>query len=699
MAAAPQLVMSLATPLGPDVLLLHRMSAREELGRLSEFEIDALSTKRDINFDAILGKPVTVTLELATGGERYFNGYVTRFSQTGMRGRYHAYHASVRPWLWFLTRTSTCRIYQKLTVPEILKKLFDEHAVAKVELELTASYRKWEYCVQYRETDFNFVSRLMEQEGIYYYFRHAKDKHTLVLTDSQSKHKAFPGHEKLPFIPLERMRPENEAITDWTFAHEVQAGAYALDDYDFTAPRVDRAAGRENPRPHDMATYELYDYPGEYEIAEEGKHYAQARLEEVQSQYALAEGITNIRGLCTGSVFKLENYPRPDQNREYLVVAATHELVNGEHESMEGGGSDYSSSFKAISTREAFRARRITPKPVVQGPQTAIVVGRSGDEIHTDLYGRIKVQFHWDRLGKADQDSSCWIRVSQNWAGKRWGVLFLPRVGQEVIVAFLEGDPDRPIVTGCVYNADSMPPYSLPGEMTKSTIKSDSSKGSAGFNEIRFEDKKGSEQLFLHAERNQDNRVKKDSLEWIGENRHLIVKKDQKEKVEGDKHLTVKGDQNEKVDGAVSLKAGMDLLQKVGMNFAVDAGQGIHLKAGVNVVIEAGTGLTLKVGGNFISFNPAGIFIKGTMVMINTGGAAGSGSGCSPAAPGEPTEADTAEPGAALAVAATQAPPPPKPAPGAVSPQAQALKEAAKTGVPFCEQCEAAKAAQPAPQA
>jgi type VI secretion system secreted protein VgrG len=699
MAAAPQLVMSLSTPLGQDVLLFHRMSAREELGRLSEFEIDALSTKRDINFDAILGKPVTVSLELATGGERYFNGYVTRFSQVGMRGRHHLYHASVRPWLWFLTRTSTCRIYQKLTVPEILKKLFDEHPVAKVELELTASYRKWEYCVQYRETDFNFVSRLMEQEGIYYYFRHTKDKHTLVLTDSQSKHKPFPAHEKLPFIPLDRIRPDNEAITDWTFAHEVQAGAYALDDYDFTAPRVDRAAARESPRPHDMAKYELYDYPGEYEIAEEGKHYAQARLEEVQSQYALAEGITNVRGLCTGSVFKLEQYPRADQNREYLVVAATHQLEYGERESMEAGASDYSSSFKVISTREPFRARRITPKPVVQGPQTAIVVGRSGDEIHTDLYGRIKVQFHWDRLGKADQDSSCWIRVSQNWAGKRWGALFLPRVGQEVIVAFLEGDPDRPIVTGCVYNADSMPPYSLPAEMTKSTIKSDSSKGSAGFNEIRFEDKKGSEQLFLHAERNQDNRVKQDSLEWVGKDRHLIVKADQKEKVEGDKHLTVTGDQNEKVDGAVSLKAGMDLLQKVGMKFAVDAGQEIHLKAGVNVVIEAGTGLTLKVGGNFISFNPAGIFIKGTMVMINTGGAAGSGSGCSPAVPGEPTEADTAEPGAALAVAATQAPPPPKPAPGAVSPQAQALKDAAKTGVPFCEQCEAAKAAQPAPQA
>jgi type VI secretion system secreted protein VgrG len=254
----------------------------------------------------------------------------------------------------------------------------------------------------------------------------------------------------------------------------------------------------------------------------------------------------------------------------------------------------------------------------------------------------VKVQFHWDRQGKNDENSSCWVRVSQNWAGKRWGAFFLPRIGQEVIVDFLEGDPDQPIITGRVYNAEQMPPYNLPGEMTKSTIKSNSSKGGGGFNELRFEDKKGSEQVFIHAEHNQDNRVKNDSLEWIGKDRHLIVTANQLENVKGDKHLSVKGNQNEKVDGTVSQDIGMNLQQKVGMKHALDAGQEIHLKAGLNLVIEAGTSLTLKVGGNFINLSPAGISIQGTMLMLNSGGSAGAGSGSSPTAPKVPTEADKA---------------------------------------------------------
>jgi type VI secretion system secreted protein VgrG len=328
-----------------------------------------------------------------------------------------------------------------------------------------------------------------------------------------------------------------------------------------------------------------------------------------------------------------------------------------------------------------------------------MVVGPSGDEIFTDKFGRVKVQFHWDRYGKADENSSCWIRVSQNWAGKRWGAMFLPRIGQEVIVDFLEGDPDRPIITGRVYNGDAMPPYNLPGEMTKSTIKTYSSPGGDGFNELRFEDKKGSEQVFIHAERNQDNRIKKDSLEWIGQDRHLIVIRDQMEKVDGDKHLSVKGDQNEKVTGTVSLKVDADLQQKVGAKHAVDAAQEIHLKAGTNLVIECGTSLTLKVGGNFVNLNPSGVYIQGTMVFINSGGAAGTGSGCSPEAPKAPQEADKAEPGQKLDPLKAPAAPNRKGDAAAlqrVTPlrQSSALKEAAKSGVPFCEKCEEARRAQ-----
>jgi type VI secretion system secreted protein VgrG len=310
-----------------------------------------------------------------------------------------------------------------------------------------------------------------------------------------------------------------------------------------------------------------------------------------------------------------------------------------------------------------------------------MVVGPKGEEIYTDKYGRVKVQFHWDREGGRDEKSSCWIRVASTFAGGNYGAIFTPRIGQEVIVDFLEGDPDQPIITGRVYNADNMPPYDLPKEKTKSAIKTNSSIGGKGFNEIRFEDEKEKEQIFIHAERNQDIRVKNDLYEWIGNESHLIVKKDQLEMVEGDKHLTVKGDSNEKVDGTLSLKVGMDMQEKVGMKHALDAGMEIHLKAGMNVVIESGTTLTLKVGGSFINLNPGGVFIQGPMVMLNSGGAAGTGSGCSPAAPKEPQEADKAKPGKEAKLPTSS---------GLTSPQAQALKEASKSGVPFCEKCEEA---------
>jgi type VI secretion system secreted protein VgrG len=682
-------VMEIETPLGAD-LEFHRMTLSESLGRLSEAEVDLLSGRNDITFSDILSKNVTVRLELPEG-DRFFNGYVTRFAYTGMRGRKHLYRASVRPWLWFLTRTSNCRMFQDMTVKEIIEKVFAGHGVSDVEWTVSST-RKREYCVQYRETDFNFVSRLMEQEGLYYYFKHQNGRNTMVITDSYSGHATYPGYAQIPFIPSERKRPDHEAITEWMVANEVQPGRYALDDYHFEGPALERLSQHVNVRKYELADYEMYDYPGDYVAPGEGEQCARTRLEELQTQFHVARGVTNCRGLATGSLFTLKGHTRAAENREYLVIDSTHELQYNEYESTGTEGASYHCTFRAIASREPFRSPRISPRPVVQGPQTAIIVGPAGDEIYTDKYGRVKVQFHWDRYGKADQNSSCWIRVSQNWAGKRWGAMFLPRIGQEVIVDFLEGDPDRPIITGRVYNGEAMPPYSLPDEMTKSTIKTYSSKGGGGFNEIRFEDKKGKEQLFLHAEHNQDNRVKNDTLEWIGNDRHLIVKHDQLESVDGDKHLTVKNDQNEKVTGTVSLQAGQDLQHKVGMKHALDAGMEIHLKAGMKVVVEAGVQLTLKVGGNFIDINPGGVFIQGTMVMINSGGSAGSGSGCSPNPPTAPKEADTAEPGQKLEP--PKAPKPPQQKGAKVSPQTVALKQAAQSGVPFCEKCEEAARAQ-----
>jgi len=345
----------------------------------------------------------------------------------------------------------------------------------------------------------------------------------------------------------------------------------------------------------------------------------------------------------------------------------------------------YENSFTCIpygGGRAPYRPPQVTPKPSVRGSQTAVVVGPAGEEIFVDKYGRVKVQFHWDREGQANEGSSCWIRVAQNQAGLRWGATYVPRIGQEVVVDFLEGDPDRPIIIGSVYNANELPPYKLPDEKTKTVIfKSLSSKGGGGFNEFRLEDKKGSEQIFINAERNTDFRIKKDRFETIGNESHLSVVTDQLEQVKGDKHLQVTGDRNEKVGGTVSLNVSQDMQEKVGSRYALQSGTEIHLKAGSNLVVESGATLTLKVGGNFININPGGIFIKGTMVMINSGGAAGTGAGSSPETPKNPKEADTAEPGQL----SQPAPPSPPLAPVSFSSAALVMMQAAQSGVPFCD--------------
>jgi len=752
---------AVSSPLGDDVLVLRRMTATEQLGRLFECELELLSEDSAVAFESMVGENMTVRVELPTGETRYFNGFVSAFSQASGTAaeRHAAYRATLRPWLWFLTRTADCRIFQEKTAPDIIKEVFSDHGFSGyVEDALSGSYRTWPYCVQYRETDFNFVSRLMEQEGIYYFFKHENGKHTLVLCDSYSSHAPYPGYEEIPFYPPgEGQRRERDHIYDWLLSQEVQPGACALNDFNFETPKASLMAKGVIDRPHAQSQFEIYDYPGEYTDSGEGDTYARTRIEELHAEFEQVLGTGNAMGVATGSLFTLTNYPRDDQNREYLVSSTSLDVESDVFESgVADSGPEFACSFTALDASQPYRSERSTPKPVVQGPQTAIVVGKAGEEIWTDEYGRVKVQFHWDRYGAADEDSSCWIRVAQLWAGKNWGAMYLPRIGQEVIVEFLEGDPDRPIITGRVYNDATKPPYELPGNATRSTVKSNSSKGGGGFNEIRLEDLKGEEQVFVHAEKNFDLRVKNDRHEFIGNDRHLMVKNDRFDKIEnnahleittdrtekvgGDEHLTVTGDRmtsidandnltvasdwnaesgadtnlkaganhNQKVGQKFSLDAGMDIHQKAGMNFAAEGGMAVHVKGGMTVVIEGGTQLSLKVGGNFIDINPGGVFIQGTLVMINSGGAAGAGGGCSPTAPAAPAapnapdeavEADTAEPGG---VAETQATPAEKASAELGStkvkayqnPQAQTRANAAKDGTPFCEECEKARQAQ-----
>ena len=620
----------ITTPLGDDVLLFQHMSAKEQLGRLFEYQLEVISTDANIKLDDLLGQNVTVRLKLTNSDSRFFNGYVSRFCFVGLEENYYSYQITLRPWLWFLTRTANCRIFQNQKAPDIIKQIFRDQGFSDFEDKLTATYRTWEYCVQYRETDFNFVSRLMEQEGMYYYFKQENGKHTLVLADSIEAHEAVTDYSELPYFPPEEsLRRERDHIFDWFVAQEVQPGSYALNDFDFEKPKADLNAKLKQPYGHAVDQFEVYDYPGEYVEKADGDEYVRKRVEELHAQYEQAHGQGNARGLTVGCLFSLTQFPRNDQNKEYLITSATYELQSDEYGSASSGGGEqiFMCQFTAIDSSQPFRTPRISPKPVVQGPQTAIVVGPKGEEIYTDKHGRVKVQFHWDREGKADENSSCWIRVSQAWAGKTWGAIVLPRIGQEVVVDFLEGDPDHPLITGRVYNEINKPPYDLPNKATISTFKTNSSKGGEGFNEFRFEDKKGEEQIFIQAEKNMDIRVKNDRFETIGHDRSLVVENDKKEhiknerheqvdshhmeKITGDRNLKVEGKEAKEVGGSLSLKVSGDVIEQFGANHSEQVSGDYFLKAS-NIIIEGTTNVTVKVGQSYIAIESGGIKI-GTM--------------------------------------------------------------------------------------
>ena len=655
------------TPLGEDVLLFRSMSLTEELGRPFRAVVELLSEDDTVDLDAVVGQRVTVRLHTTRGGERFLNGVVSRFSQVERLGRLARYEAIVVPWLWLLTRTADCRIFQDKTVPEIIKAIFAESALGDFDDRLgPGRYRKWRNCVQYRETDFAFVSRLMEHEGIYYFFEHVDGNHTLVLADGSTDHEAFTGYEEISHRPDWESSTDIEHLRTWRVSREVKPGSVALNAFDFRNPSKVLGTSSGIERSHSQAGFEVYDYPGKYREFGDGETYARVRIEEFHARHEVSRGESDLRGICTGYTFKLTDHARSDFCREYLITSAVVEAENDEYSSTgepRGRGPICTTTFTAMRSDEQFRPARTTAKPVVPGPQTAIVVGREGDEIFTDKYGRVKVQFHWDRYGGANETSSCWIRVAQTWAGKRWGAIRIPRVGQEVIVEFLEGDPDRPIITGRVYNGSAMPPYTLPAHKTMSTVKTNSSKGGQGFNEIRFEDAKGSEQLFIHAERNEDIRVKASCFETIGGSRHLIVGGDQREHIEGSRHeivdvhhyeeigadrnLTVGGKQAVKVNGSYSLFTEGNMVEECHAE-RLDWTASKHSMDAMVIVINGKTGITLTSGGSFINVSPAGVDIQGPLVKINSGGApdaCGDMSAVSPAIPDKAIAADTADPG------------------------------------------------------
>ena len=639
-------IIAIDTPLGKDALLLHGFSAQEAISRLFRISADLFSENASIDFTKIIGKQVTVSLRLADGSHRYFNGHVSRFAQTGMDGRFTHYNAEIVPWLWFLTRRADCRIFQNMTIPDIVAKVFKDRGFGDFRNSLQGDFEQREYCVQYRETDFNFVSRLMEQYGIFYFFEHEQNKHTLVLGNKPGVHKPCPVQSKarMNFAAGVYLKDE-DLVSSWNLEQELRPGKYALTDYNFETPGTSLLANENTIfKVGGNDSYEVFDYPGEYTKKGEGESRTHIRMQEEEAIHLIGTGSGACRTFVSGYRFDLSGHSRTDQNQTYLLTEVQHSASVGGGYSESGSPSEehYSNHFRCIPYSVPFRPQRHTRRPFVQGPQTAVVTGKSGEEIWTDKYGRVKVQFFWDREGSKDEKSSCWVRVSQPWAGKNWGAINIPRIGQEVIVEFLEGDPDRPLITGRVYNDEQMPPYKLADNQTRTTFLTRSTKagGSSNFNELRFEDKKGDEQIFMNAEKDMDLRVENDSREYVGKDRGLIVKGDQKEKVEGDKNGNFLKNVNQKVGQSMSLDIGQSLNEKTGMKFAHEAGQEIHLKAGMNVVMEAGLELTIKASGGFINIGPAGVAISGTLVLINSGGAAGSGSGSSPTSPADPDQAD-----------------------------------------------------------
>jgi type VI secretion system secreted protein VgrG len=584
------------SPLGPNVLVLKHLSGGDELGRLFSYELQLTSRDPDIDLNQLLGKPLSLSLELGTFSQRHFHGIVAHCSQSVDVGQFASYQVTLRPWLWLLTRTSDCRIFQNQTIPQIIKQVFRDLGFSDFEDALSRPYREWEYCVQYRETTFDFVSRLMEQEGIYYFFRHEQDRHVMVLADAYAAHHSAPGYESVPFYHPDGQHRERDHINDWHLAQQIQPGSLALNDYDFERPSARIDVRSAIPRQHAASDYPLFDYPGTYVQSEDGEHYARTRIEAIQSLHERVELSGNARGLAAGQVFSLSGFTRQDQNREYLIISARYSV---NQENLESGGtqagSQFTSQLTCMDAQQNFRPQPTTRRPIVKGPQTARVVGPAGEEIWTDQFGRVKVHFHWDRHDQSNENSSCWIRVSQSWAGKNWGSMHIPRIGQEVIVSFLEGDPDRPIITGRVYNAEQTVPYDLPANATQSGTKSRSSKGAtpANFNEIRMEDKKGAEQLYIHAERNQDIVVEVDETHVVGHDRAKSIGNNE------------------------TVTVGLDRLRAVRNNDVLLVGSTKTDSVSHSYLIEAGSQIRLVCGKSVLEFNASGeINISGTSFKL-----------------------------------------------------------------------------------
>jgi type VI secretion system secreted protein VgrG len=615
-------------------LVFDGLEATEELGRPFLIQLNLSSGKARGNIESTLGASITVTMTDTDKNKTYFNGIVTRAAYTGMDGGVYRYHVELRPWIWLLTRTNDCKIYQKKSVWDIINAVFKFYDFDAIEdkRQAQAGSTVLDYCVQYRESAFDFVTRLMEQYGIYYYFKHEDGKHTLMLADDPNSHTALP--KALPFyFGQAEQRAVEDHVWEWTSDLQIRPGAYSYRDYNFTTPALDLTAKSLHPGQHTHGTFEIYDYPGIYENASDGQKLSDVRMQEHKARLQVFDGRSNARGIRAGVKLSLEKTADTALAQDYLVIKATTTMTLAEAASDTRGAliDSVRVSFAAIPGTTPFRLEMKTQRPMIRGPQTAVVVGESGEEITTDQYGRVKVQFPWDRVGTKDENSSCWIRVAQSWGGAGWGSMFIPRIGMEVVVVFLEGNPDRPLITGIVYNATQTVPYPLPDKKVVTTFKTNSSKGGGGSNELRFDDTKSNEEVFFQAQYNYNKVVLNNETVKITQDTTTTVDKGNRSvtlNTGNDSHTVTQGNHTVKISAGnqtTTISAGDHKLDVTAGNSTTSAGQAIKMTGNSAIELTCGgasikmdpASITLTMGGSSVKLDASGVTVAGPIIKLN----------------------------------------------------------------------------------
>ncbi|MBY7931106.1 type VI secretion system tip protein VgrG [Vibrio fluvialis] len=633
------------------------------------YELELASRLANLTPDMVVDKVAELTLYRDDILVQRVNGIVRRFTQ-GDTGHHHTFYSlTLVPALERLSLRHNSRIFQLNTVPEILSVLLQEMGINDYAFALTRDCEQREFCVQYRETDLDFLHRLAAEEGLVYSFIHEEGKHTLIFSDaSESLPKLG---EPIPYNTLAGGMIESPYISALSVHTQSEVSQTALQDYSFKKPAysfAQQAVGTEMD--YQQPDYEHFDAPGRYKDDVSGKAFSQIRLDYLRRNARTATGKSNQPLLRPGVKFDLQEHLDDTLNRDWLVVRVTSQGTQPQALE-EAGGNGATTYANQISLIPAHRTWRATPqaKPQVDGPMIATVVGPQGEEIFCDEHGRVKLHFPWDRYSNGDEHSSCWVRVSQGWAGSQYGMIAIPRIGHEVIVSFLNGDPDQPIITGRTYHATNTAPYALPDNKTKTVLRTETHQGQ-GYNELSFEDQAGSEQIYLHAQKDFDGLIENDHTSVIKHDKHLTVENDRFTQIKNNQHLTVGGESRESVTGNRTLMVEGSLHVKTGSVWVNESGTEVHIKAGQKVVIEAGSEITVKAGGSFVKVDPAGVHLSGAGVNLNSGGSPGSGSGFSGQAATLPGNLDDA---------------PPLDAPKTVS--YQALLQAEEANVPAVKPC------------